>query len=119
MKRDAKKFIPQSLTANALHSGLVVFRAAGGEWVEDVSRAEVVEDNEAAEKLTQAGLKDEADNKVVGPYLVNVRVEDDGRVVPTVLREAIRAAGGPTAGTSVVLKHKAPDGLMPSEHSAL
>ncbi len=102
MKRDAKAAIPQVLTANALHSGLVVFRTPAGEWSADIGAAEVVEDNEAVAVLTAAGAADERRNVVVGPYLVNVR-RDGQAIVPTVLREAIRAAGGPTAGTSVIL----------------
>ncbi|MFC0217315.1 hypothetical protein FHS82_001180 [Pseudochelatococcus lubricantis] len=107
MKRDAKAAIPQVLTANDLHSGLVVFRTTGGAWSTHISDAEVVDAPEAAEALAAAGAGDERNNRVVGPYLVNVKVEGDV-IVPTVLREAIRAAGGPTAGTSVILAHSAP-----------
>lgn len=106
MKRDAKAAIPQVLTANDLHSGLVVFRTGTGEWSVDINAAQIVDDADNAAALTAAGLADEQRNLVVGPYLVNVR-RDDGTIVPTVLREAIRAAGGPTAGTSVILARQA------------
>lgn len=106
MKRDAKASIPQVLTANALHSGLVVFRSASGDWSTHINDAQVVDDAEAAETLNAAGVADEARNLVVGPYLVNVWVE--GAVItPLVLREAIRAAGGPTASTSIILARAA------------
>lgn len=107
MKRDAKAAIPQVLTANDLHSGLVVFRTPAGAWATDVNAAQVVEDDEAAADLTRAGAADEAANHVVGAYLVNVKREG-GAIVPIVLREAIRAAGGPTAGTSVILGRHTP-----------
>ncbi|MGI6244924.1 MAG: DUF2849 domain-containing protein [Pseudochelatococcus sp.] len=106
MKRDAKAAIPQVLTANDLHSGLVVFRTAGGDWSTDINKAQVVDDAGDAAALTEAGAEDERRNRVVGPYLVNVKVGET--VVPTVLREAIRAAGGPTAGTSIILARPAP-----------
>ncbi|MBB3810842.1 DUF2849 domain-containing protein [Pseudochelatococcus contaminans] len=104
MKRDAKAAIPQVLTANDLHSGLVVFRTPAGEWSTHINAAEVVDTPEAAAVLTEAGAEDERRNLVVGAYLVNVKREEDA-IVPLVLREAIRAAGGPTAGTSVALAH--------------
>lgn len=107
MKRDAKAAIPQVLTANDLHSGLVVFRTTAGKWSTDINEAEIAVDAEAANALSDAGAADERDNLVIGAYLVNVRHEG-GSVVPLVLREAIRAAGGPTAGTSVILGRNAP-----------
>lgn len=100
MKRDAKAAIPQVLTANELHSGLVVFRTPAGEWSTDINAAEIVDDEEGAAVLTGAGVTDEHRNLVVGAYLVNVKRTGE-TVVPLVLREVIRAAGGPTAGTSI------------------
>ncbi|MGV6875451.1 DUF2849 domain-containing protein [Pseudochelatococcus sp. B33] len=107
MKRDAKAAIPQVLTANDLHSGLVVFRTPAGKWSTDINAAEVVDDEEAVAALSGAGVEDEHRNLVVGAYLVNVKREGEA-IVPLVLREAIRAAGGPTAGTSVILGRHAP-----------
>lgn len=107
MKRDAKAAIPQVLTANELHSGLVVFRTPAGDWSTDINAAEVVDDEEGAAALTGAGAADERRNLVVGAYLVNVRRTEEA-IAPLVLREAIRAAGGPTAGTSVILGRHAP-----------
>lgn len=98
MKRDAKKAGPKVVTANALDTGWVVFLKADGGWSRDVTEAAVAEDAEAAAAFEAQGLEAAAQNIVVEPYLIEVR-NLDGRRVPVLLREAIRAAGGPTAST--------------------
>ncbi|MDJ1158153.1 DUF2849 domain-containing protein [Chelatococcus sp. SYSU_G07232] len=95
MKKDAKGAGPQVVTANALESGLVVFRAPDGRWVRAIDEAQLVRGREEAAVLLDAATADAARNIVVEPYLVDVR-EEDGRIMPVLLREAIRAAGGPT-----------------------
>jgi hypothetical protein len=98
MKRDAKKPGLKIVTANALQSGRVVFLTPAGTWSRNVSEAAVAEDEEAAAGLNAQGLAEAERNVVVEPYLIEVRREGD-RLVPVLLREAIRAAGGPTAST--------------------
>jgi hypothetical protein len=98
MKRDAKKPGLKVVTANALRTGAVVFLTAAGTWSRNVSEAALAEDNETAAALEAQGLAQAELNVVVEPYLIEVRREDD-RLVPALLREAIRAAGGPTAST--------------------
>ena len=96
MKKDAKGAGPKVVTANALDSGLVVFRTADGRWSTDIAEAEVAETKEAADALLVMGEADAARNLVVDVYLVAMTEGDDGRLVPVLLREAIRAARRPT-----------------------
>ncbi|APF38590.1 DUF2849 domain-containing protein [Chelatococcus daeguensis] len=96
MKKDAKGAGPKVVTANALDSGLVVFRTVDGRWSTDIAEAEVAETKEAAEALLAQGEADSARNLVVDVYLVAMTESDDGRLVPVLLREAIRAARRPT-----------------------
>lgn len=98
MKRDAKKGGPKVVTANALDTGWVVFLKADGGWTRDVAQAAVAADAEVATALEAQGQAAVAHNLVIDAYLVEVK-DVDGRRVPVLLREAIRAAGGPTAST--------------------
>ena len=79
------------VTANRLRDGVVVYRAEGGAWTEDLSAAEVVE-GEAALGALAAAQGDESES--VGAYLMDVDASDgvvpDGRGK---LRETIREAG--------------------------
>ena len=79
------------VTANRLTDGVVIYRRADGSWTEDLSVAEVVEDEAAVGALALA----QADESVgVGPYLMDV--ETEGGVHPSGrgrLREEIREAG--------------------------
>ena len=85
------------ITANSLKDGLVVFQTASG-WTLDVNAAEILETKEALEAgLARAG-KDAAENRVVEPYAIDI-ASDGAHLVPTKLREKIRAAG-PTTGNS-------------------
>ena len=88
MKKAAKGTALQAVTANALTSGAVVFRAPGGGWTTQLSAAEMADAGDAAQLL----LADEAAHVVVEPYLIDV-VNEGGAVIATRLREAIRAAG--------------------------
>lgn len=84
----------QILTANHLLSGDVVFRAADGEWVADVDRAEVLAGKDTIDVALQKGMADIDRCLVVAVEAIDVKVED-GHVVPLRLRERIRA-NGPT-----------------------
>jgi hypothetical protein len=87
----------QVATANALKSGMVVFRTADGAWSRDIDRAFVAVDAAAAQALLGDANADAEANLVVEPYLVDV-VRNGPKLVPTRLRELIRAAG-PTVPT--------------------
>jgi hypothetical protein len=88
----------QVVTANALGSGTVVFRAGDGAWSHDIARAAVVSDPAAADALLAAANGDAEHNLVVEPYLVEVVLGEAGGMVPARLRELIRACG-PTVPT--------------------
>lgn len=83
---------PQVLTGNRLRDGAVAYRTAGGEWVTDISLAEVAPDAAAAERLTALAAEDVAARRVVGPYLIEVILGEAGLVAAS-HRERIRAAG--------------------------
>lgn len=95
MKRAAKGHALQVATANALTSGSVVFRTAGGDWSVAIADAVVAESFEAGDELLAGAARDVAADLIVEPYLVDVeRVE--GAVRAVLLRERIRALRGPT-----------------------
>lgn len=85
------------ITANSLKDGLVVFQAAGG-WSYDIREAEVLDGKETVASALERAQADAARNIVVDPYAVTVTLTGAG-LVPTRLRERIRAEG-PTTGSS-------------------
>ncbi|WP_051881480.1 DUF2849 domain-containing protein [Parvularcula oceani] len=79
------------LTANRLRDGVVIYRMGDGSWTEDISRAQVVEGEDAIGALAMAQA-DESES--VGAYLMDV--ETTGGTHPSGrgrLREEIREAG--------------------------
>jgi hypothetical protein len=86
----------QSIIANRLTDGLVVFFVTAGEWTVDVDSAGVFEVGEAAQRALELARADEAACLVVDPNLIDVTV-NNGRIRPTAIREAIRAFGPTTA----------------------
>ena len=79
------------LTANQLRSGEVLYWKTG-RWVESLVEAEIFTDEAAAEAaLAQAQISVTA-NRVVTPYLFEVR-QDKGGVHPVKEREIIRSMG--------------------------
>lgn len=85
------------ITGNSLGEGLVVFQSANG-WTLSIGDAEVYETKEALEAAVARANADAAANRVVEPYPIDVASEG-GHLVPTKLRERIRAEG-PTTGHS-------------------
>lgn len=82
----------QSIIANRLTDGLVVFFVAAGDWTVDVDSAGVFEDEAAAQRAFEAARADETACLVIDPNLIDVTIKA-GRVRPTAIREAIRAFG--------------------------
>ena len=82
---------PQMLTANRLRDGDVLYWKAG-HWVLTLAEGEVFTDPAAADAALAQAQAQLAENKVVAPYLFDVRL-DAGRIVPVKEREIIRAAG--------------------------
>jgi predicted transcriptional regulator len=89
----------QMLMASRLGDGRVVFLAAAGRWVEAIAEGRVATDEASAAQLLAEGKADEARNRVVDPYLVEI-ADTGGRRRPVVWREAIRAEG-PTIRTDL------------------
>lgn len=82
----------QVITANRLHDGAVVYLDPAGGWSESVADARVAPDKTQAAALLAEAERPEHATRVVGPYLMDV-VVDDGRPRPASLREVIRAQG--------------------------
>ncbi|HUF57754.1 MAG TPA: DUF2849 domain-containing protein [Thermohalobaculum sp.] len=90
----AKAFRTSVVTANDLVEGTSVFLGAEG-WHADIGRAMLAFTPEEGEGLAALAARFVEDNAVVEPYLVEVALED-GRPVPHLRRERIRASHAPT-----------------------
>lgn len=82
----------QVITASRLRDGAAVFRATDGSWVEAIGQAQCLETADEAKAALAAGAHAEADNIVLDIYLIDV-ARTRGALMPTRLREAIRASG--------------------------
>ncbi len=80
------------LTANRLIDGEVVWYGADAAWIELIDGARIARDKAGEEMLQALGKAALADNLVVDVDLIDVELQGD-RIVPTRLRERIRAAG--------------------------
>jgi hypothetical protein len=80
------------LTANRLRDGEAVWFATDAGWAETIDGAEVARDTAAEERLAEIGKAAYRDNLVIDVDLVDGEIVE-GRIVPTRLRERIRAAG--------------------------
>ena len=90
----AKAFRTSVVTANDLVEGHSVFLGCDG-WSPDIARAMIAFTPEEAGELEALAARFVERNVIVGPYLVEVAVED-GSPVPLLRRERIRAEGLPT-----------------------
>jgi hypothetical protein len=79
------------LTANDLRQGDVLYWKDGG-WVLTFADGEIFRDPAAANAALAAAQKFVTGNKVVAPYLFDVR-EEKGKIRPVKEREIIRTAG--------------------------
>jgi hypothetical protein len=82
----------QIVTASRLTDGAVVFLDGTGDWTDRLDRARVFADKTATAEGLAAGARAEADSLVIDVYAVDVALQA-GAIVPTKLREAIRARG--------------------------
>jgi hypothetical protein len=90
----AKEFKPKIVSANDLYVGDVVYMNPGGGWTRRLAEAAIAHTVEEGETLmTRAGTQAA---KVVGPYLADVALDDDGRPFPTHFREKFRTRGPST-----------------------
>ncbi|MEM0923241.1 MAG: DUF2849 domain-containing protein [Pseudomonadota bacterium] len=90
----AKAFKAAVITANDLVEGHSVFLGPEG-WTRRIDRAMVALTEEQAAEFDALADRHVIENSVVGPYRVDVTLED-GAPVPISRREQIRAAGAPT-----------------------
>jgi len=80
------------LTANNLLSGGVVYLTSKNSWSPFISQAQVSDDVDTIERLETTGLRAEAEQIIVGPFLVAVTIEN-GIPLPTRFRERLRVNG--------------------------
>ncbi len=86
----------QVYTASLLKEGLVAYLCLEGGnvyWSTDLNKAATA-DESSIDELKQQAERSEAENIVVGAYVVDVIKSEDG-IIPASKREQIRA-GGPT-----------------------
>lgn len=84
----SKPFTPKVVTANALLEGDVIYLKSDNTWSRSLSDAEVLTDQAHADlRLIEAHAGD-----IVGPYLADVKVTEDGPM-PTHFREEFRTRG--------------------------
>jgi hypothetical protein len=87
----ARKFQPQFATANDLLEGDVVYFTSTGDWSRKIGEAALAVNAEAAEDLLARASR--FPNQVVGVYLVDSAVDDQGRAAPSHFREVFRTRG--------------------------
>ena len=82
----------QVVIANRLRDGLVVFLDAAGGWADYVDGARIAQSDSESDEILAIAQRGADQNEVVDPQLIEV-IEENGRVRPRRLREAIRAQG--------------------------
>lgn len=82
---------PQVVTANDLFEGDVVYLTVDGGWTRRHGEAAVAETPHEAERLL--ALANAQPEKIVGAYLANAALGEDGRPRPIHFREAFRTRG--------------------------
>ncbi|MCY4259773.1 MAG: DUF2849 domain-containing protein [Rhodobacteraceae bacterium] len=86
-----RKFTPKVITSNDLLEGDVIYLARDGEWVRDIRRAALYDDeNEAISALACA---DSHRHRHVGAYLADAALNDEGLPDPVHFREVFRTRG--------------------------
>ena len=85
-----RPFTPKVVTANHLLEGDVIYQTLDG-WTRDLTDAEVLTDEADADiRLLDAQSQP---GVIVGAYLADVALDDDGRPQPTHFRETFRTRG--------------------------
>ncbi len=85
-----RPFTPKVIAANTLLEGDAVWLTADDRWSRDMSEAELFEDQAVAEDRLL--FADAQSGEIVGPYLVDARLTDQGPA-PVHFREAFRTRG--------------------------
>lgn len=87
----AKVFPPKIVSANDLMDGDVVYLTAQNTWSRQITEAVIAPDEAAADILLAKG--EERQDLIVGAYLLDVAIGDDGTPSPTHFREKYRLNG--------------------------
>ncbi len=82
----------QIMTANRLLGGEVVYLGDNAEWTDKFSAAKTAEDKDGADALLSEAEKAEANQLIVGAYLIKVERDETGLRTLSV-KEGIRAKG--------------------------
>ena len=104
----------QVITANRLSDGVVVFLDDAGQWTERLDHARVFDDKAASALGLEAGRAAEARNLILDLNAIDVTTQA-GSIVPTKLREAIRARG-PTIFPGFAKPGSAPPVVTEDDH---
>ena len=80
------------ITANRLRDGAVVWRGAAGNWSPHITAAAIHANGEQLTAGLAAALADEKIGRVIGVHEVEIETRG-GQVLPTRLRERVRADG--------------------------
>ena len=84
--------LPAIIIANDLLSGDVIFLGAE-KWELSHQRAAVASDPHAADALLARAKADVTANRIIDPYLAQVRIAGDGTPEPVHYREKMRTLG--------------------------
>ncbi len=87
-----KRATTQTVTANRLIDGEVVYFTASGDWSERLGDACIANGKEACATLLASAEPAVAAQLVIDPYLFEVALEE-GIIIPASVREKIRMAG--------------------------
>ena len=82
---------PQIVTANDLFEGDVIYLTADGTWSRTHADAAVAHDPDEGQRLLASAQRQAG--RLVGAYLANVSISEDGRPLPLHFREAFRTRG--------------------------
>ena len=86
-----KPFSPKVVTANDLLEGDAIWLTASGGWTREMAQAEIATTPEEAEALLTTGAAQAG--RIVGAYLADATIDDDGVPHPAHFREAFRTRG--------------------------
>ena len=104
----------QVITANRLSDGTVVFLDDAGLWNERLDHARVFADKAEAAVGLEIGRAAEAVNLILDLNAIDVTIQA-GSIIPTKLREAIRARG-PTIFPDLVKPGSTPPAVKEDDH---
>ena len=87
----AKAFTTKVITANDLLEGDVIYLTKTGEWTRALEEAHPAVSQEQANTMLE--VADAQQDKIVGAYMADVALGEDGRPQPVHFRETFRTRG--------------------------